>query len=92
MGAWPRPRVPARPPVPCRLEKEYAVIKNKEMEEQIEIKVRRGRAAAAWGCVSCPRGHSAHPGPHLGCPWGSLGHSRGHLTHPQGHLSPSGTA
>ncbi|XP_040398909.1 EVI5-like protein isoform X2 [Cygnus olor] len=75
-----------------RLEKEYAAIKNKEMEEQIEIKVRRGRAAAAWGCVSCPRGHSAHPGPHLGCPWGSLGHSQGHLTHPQGHLSPSGTA
>lgn len=40
-GSAPYPRVPACPHVPSRLEKEYAAIKNKEMEEQIEIKVRR---------------------------------------------------
>lgn len=65
VGAWPLPSVPARPRVPRRLEKEYAAIKNKEMEEQIEIKVSWGRAAAAWG-------PSAHPRPRLGCP-GALG-------------------
>lgn len=31
--------IPACPRVPRRLEKEYTAIKNKEMEEQIEIKV-----------------------------------------------------
>lgn len=38
--------VAAAQPVPMslnRLEKEYATIKNKEMEEQIEIKVRPGK-------------------------------------------------
>lgn len=40
-GSGPHPRVPACPHVPSRLEKEYAAIKNKEMEEQIEIKVRQ---------------------------------------------------
>jgi len=40
-GFGPHPRVPACPHIPSRLEKEYATIKNKEMEEQIEIKVRQ---------------------------------------------------
>lgn len=33
----------------CRLEKEYAAMKSKEMEEQIEIKVSSGGDGPGWG-------------------------------------------
>ena len=70
------------PPVPRRLEKEYAAIKNKEMEEQIEIKVGWGRDAS-WGCVPS----SGPPAPSPGLPepfWHSPAHPSALLTQPWG--------
>lgn len=50
------------PPL-CRLEKEYAAMKSKEMEEQIEIKVSpqggRGQGPDALGSTALPKPHTS---------------------------------
>lgn len=60
----------------CRLEKEYAAMKSKEMEEQIEIKVSSGgMGQAGAGCPGSPLMRVAPPsmGHTAGCPMASRG-------------------